>query len=254
MPDKKSKVQIKSKKSLIGKPTNLSVSVYSLTGRTVGTLNLPIKVFGQKVNKKLLAQAVRVYLANQKTHWSSTKTRSEVKGSTRKIWKQKGTGRARHGGIRAPIFVGGGIALGPKPRKVILDLPKKMRKKALIHALSQKVKDNEVFGISGLDKATGKTKEMAQLLKQLNSKVNPPAGGQKAKPASTLIITDKIFENASRALKNIPSVNILPADQLNILEVLKHHSLILTKDATARLETRLLAIDQPSLGRGGKNE
>src|SRR3989344_1873864 len=99
---------------------------------------LPKEIFGQEVNTKLLAQAMRVYMTNLKKFTASTKTRGEVRGSTAKIYRQKGTGRARHGAITAPIFVGGGIVFGPKPRKVVLDLPKKMKKAALLAALSDK--------------------------------------------------------------------------------------------------------------------
>lgn len=221
--------------------TTLSIPVYSLTGRAAGTMSLPKEIFGAQVNKNLLAQALRVYLNNQKTHWASTKTRSEVTASTRKIWRQKGTGRARHGAISAPIFIGGGIALGPKPRKTVLDLPKKMKKKALLSALAQKMVDQEVLGLSGLQKTTGKTKQMAEFLKQLNSRQNSrfASEARRAKLESTLIVTDQRMENAVRAASNIPGVDILPVDQLNAFEVIKHQSLILTKEAVEKLQERL---------------
>lgn len=223
----------------------LSVPVYSLSGRAAGTMSLPKEIFGAQVNKNLLAQALKVYLNNQKTHWASTKTRSEVTASTRKIWRQKGTGRARHGAISAPIFIGGGIALGPKPRKSVLDLPKKMKKKALLSALAQKMVDQEVLGLSGLQKTTGKTKQMAEFLKQLNSKLNPDLIG--AKLASTLIVTDQRMDNAVRAARNISGVDILPADQINAFEVVKHQSLILTKEAVEKLQERLALSSKQSL-------
>lgn len=203
--------------------TNLSVPVYSLSGRAAGTLFLPKEIFGAQVNKALLTQALRVYLTNQQAHHSSTKTRAEVTASSRKIWRQKGTGRARHGAVSAPIFVGGGVALGPKARKVILDLPKKMKKKALVSALAQKMVDQKVSGLSGLKEATGKTKQVAKLLKQLKLK-------------STLIVTDQRMEKAVRAASNISGVDILPVDQINVLEVIRHHNLIFTKEAVERLK------------------
>src|SRR3989338_11409930 len=146
--------------------SSLSIPVYSLAGKETGVLALPKEIFAAKVSKSLLAQAVRVYATNQKSLLASTKTRGEVEGSTAKIYRQKGTGRARHGAIRAPIFVGGGITFGPKPRKVRLILPQKMKKAALIAALSVKLADKNVIGLSGLDKASGKTKEMAKLIEK----------------------------------------------------------------------------------------
>lgn len=212
--------------------SGLSVPVYSLAGRTTSSMVLPKEIFGSEVNKKLLAQALRVYMTNQKQFSASTKTRGEVRGSTAKIFRQKGTGRARHGAIRAPIFVGGGIVFGPTPRKVRLDLPKKMKKAALISALSSKMQDSGILGISGLEKATGKTKEMAQLLKQLNSKFKM----QNSKLGSILIVTGEKMDNVVRGVRNIPEVDVLPANLINAYEVLKHQMLILTKEAVEKLK------------------
>ncbi|MBI2022510.1 50S ribosomal protein L4 [Candidatus Daviesbacteria bacterium] len=207
----------------------LSVPVYSLAGRAAGTLDLPKELFGAKVNSNLLAQAIRVYLTNQKTHWSSTKTRGEVTASTRKIYKQKGTGRARHGAISAPIFVGGGVALGPKARKTILDLPKKMKKAALISALSQRASETAVFGVTGLEKSSGKTKEIASFISKIKD--------QRSK--SLLIVADKNMENVFRSVRNLKNVDFLPADQINVLEVIKHQSVILTREAVEKLQERI---------------
>src|SRR3989338_7040764 len=146
------------------KVSGMNVPVYSMVGTSSGTLALPKEFFGAKVNKALLTQALRVYISNQKTHPGSTKTRGEVKGSTAKIYRQKGTGRARHGAIRAPIFVGGGITFGPKPRDVRLTLSKKMKKAALLSAFSLKMREKEILGLSGIDKASGKTKEISKLI------------------------------------------------------------------------------------------
>lgn len=207
----------------VKKPVGLSVPVYSLVGRASGTMSLPKEIFGQKVNKKLLAQAMRVYTTNQKTLPGSTKTRGEVRGSTAKIYRQKGTGRARHGAIRAPIFVGGGIVFGPKPRITRLDLPKKMKKAALLSALSDKMGNKEILGISGLEKATGKTKEVVKLLKKVSTD-------------NALIVTGEKQGSVVRAARNIPGVNVLPADLVNAYEVLKHDFLLVTKEAVERLK------------------
>jgi len=131
------------------KAAGLKVEVIDTVGKVVETMELPKELFGAKINSVLMAQAVRVYLANQRLGTASTKTRGEVDGSTRKIYRQKGTGRARHGGIRAPIFVKGGIAHGPKPRDYSLLLSKNMRIAALRSALSAKVKAGEVAVIAG---------------------------------------------------------------------------------------------------------
>lgn len=217
------------KRATVEKPkkvAGLSVPVYSLAGKEVGVLSLPKELFGVKVNKTLLAQAVRVYMSNLKGHFSNTKTRSEIKGSTRKIYKQKGTGGARHGARSAPIFVGGGIALGPKFRKVILNLPKKMKKIALSSALSSKMADKEVIGIKGLEKALGKTTQIREFLKKIGKK-------------QVLFVLDGKDENASRAVRNLLGVDALSADQVNILEIIKHKTLVLTEGAVKSLELRV---------------
>ncbi|MBU1031361.1 50S ribosomal protein L4 [Patescibacteria group bacterium] len=213
----------KVKKETTKKATRLTAPVYSLAGRQTGTINLPKEFFGQKVNKSLLTQAVRVYSTNRKTLPGSTKTRGEVKGSTAKIYSQKGTGRARHGSIRAPIFVGGGIVFGPKVRKVRLDLPKRMKKAALVSALSSKMEDKNVIGLTGAEKATGKTKEMVGFTEKL-------------KLATVLIVTGEKSDNIVRASRNIPGLTILSANQLNAYEVLRHKSLVISKESLEKLK------------------
>lgn len=207
--------------------TALSVSVYSLTGQTSGTLSLPKEIFGAKVNKRLLSQAVRVYMTNQQTLPGSTKGRGEVEGSTVKIYRQKGTGRARHGAIRAPIFVGGGITFGPKPRRIRLGLPQKMRKAALFSALSSKVVEKNVVGLTGIEKLSGKTKQVANLLNKIT--------GRK-KVRSVLIMTDGKIDKIVRVVRNIPGVNTVSADLVNAYEVLQHDSLFVTKEAVEKLK------------------
>lgn len=223
------------KKTTVKKTGGLSVPVYSLLGKLeAGTMDLPAELFGAKVNKALLSQALRVYLNNQKGHFSNTKTRGQVEGSTRKIYAQKGTGRARHGGIRAPIFVGGGIALGPTTRKTQMDLPKKIKKAALISALSSKNADQGILGVSGFEKAVGKTKEMAKLITKIK---NDDKRGQ------ILIVTDKTIEMVNRSLRNIQGVDVMTATDINAYEVIAHRSLILTREAVETLHARLIKLD-----------
>ena len=209
----------------------LSIPVYSLLGKEAGTMDLPKEIFGAPVNKKLLAQALRVYMANQKTLPGSTKTRGEINATKAKVWRQKGTGRARHGAKSAPIFVGGGVAFGPKPRNISLDLPKKMKHAALLSALSAKALDQDIVGINGLDKATGKTKEMALFVSALREK----SKGKSQKSESVLIVISEKQDNVTRAVRNIDRLNVLPVAQLNAYEILKHHTLILTKESVEKL-------------------
>lgn len=232
MPVKSKKVSAKTttetEKKIAPKASGLSVPTFSLAGREIGTLILPKAVFGIKINQKLLAQAVRVYATNQKSLLASTKTRGEVAGSTAKIYRQKGTGRARHGSVRAPIFVGGGIVFGPKSRNVKLNLPKKMKKAALISALSFKMLDKNIRGLTGMEKASGKTREMVKLLEKV-------AGRDKKEIQSVLIVTAQKADNVIRATRNISTVTTLSANAVNAYEVLKHDILLITKEAVEKL-------------------
>ncbi len=216
------KPQVVKKAKSSTKTVVLSVPVYSLLGKQNGEMVLPKEIFGSFVNKVLLSQALRVYITNRKQLLGHTKTRGNVKASKAKIYRQKGTGKARHGAITAPIFVGGGIAFGPQSRKVRLDLPKSMRKAALISALSSKLVDKSVAGLSGIEKANGKTKEMFNLLTKISD-------GKKIR--STLIVTGARTEGVLRSVKNIPGVDTLSTNLLNAYEVLSHEMLLVTKDA-----------------------
>jgi large subunit ribosomal protein L4 len=201
------------------------VTAFNLGGKEVGSLALPEQIFGGKVSEALLAQALRVYNHNRQAHHGNTKTRGEVQGSTRKIFRQKGTGNARHGSIMAPIFVGGGIALGPRTRKTELDLPKKMKNAALVAALAQKHQLAQVLGLTGLEKASGKTKDMALFAKNLGKK-------------SVLIVDKEVNPMALRMVTNLENVRILPVSQINVFEVIAHQSVAFTKDAADALVAR----------------
>lgn len=245
MPITKSKVQVKSEKVtaklMTKRSAGLLVPVYSLSGRAAGTLTLPKEVFRQEVNQKLLSQALRVYMTNQKTITSSTKTRGEVQGSTRKIYRQKGTGGARHGARTAPIFVGGGVVFGPTPRAVRLDLPKKMKRSALVSALSYKCREGSVMGVSGLEKSSGKTKEIVKLMSSIvnrqsaSSAKRDESSEEKQNMVSALIVTVDKQDNVVRAVRNISGVDVLPASQINAYEVLKHQLLVVTKETVDKL-------------------
>lgn len=201
----------------------LSVVVLGSDGKPAGKMTLPKELFGAKVNKPLLAQAVRVYLANQRSGTASTKTRGQVEGSTRKIYKQKGTGRARHGAIRAPIFVGGGIVFGPQPRDYSLKLPKAMKKAAVASALTLQLVDGNVVVVAGLAQLEPKTKLMAQTL----SKVGASDG--------TLLITADQRDSVLRAAGNLPSVDIIRAREVNAYTLLAHKKMVMMKEAVKEL-------------------
>lgn len=221
----------KSAKKVEAKTSSLTIDVLDLEGKVTGKVSLPIEIFGETVNKTLLAQAVRVYLANKRQGNASTKTRGEVDGSTRKIYRQKGTGKARHGSVRAPIFVKGGIVFGPKPRDFSLDLPKKMRRKALFSALSAKVVAGEVKVLAGLEGIEAKTKKFVTTMANVGIVANK----------KLLVVTAKDPENVKRSARNVTNVSLTAATRLNAYDVLKHKQLLLTKDAIEEMKSHFLA-------------
>ncbi len=212
----------------------INADVFNTAGRAVSKVSLPKEIFGTKVNNKLMAQAVRVYLANQRMGTAASKTRGEVTGSTRKIWRQKGTGRARHGSRKAPIFVGGGVVFGPRVRDYSLKMPQKMRRAALFSALTLKNQSGEIKIISGLEKIMPKTKNMAIILKKL--------GNEKKK--NILLVTPNAskngFENVYRAGRNIGGLKIVKADLVNTYEVLNNKGIILMKETIDVLKNHFL--------------
>ena len=222
------------------KKSDLALDFFDTKGKVVDAVGLPKEIFGAKINNSLMAQAVRVYLANQRMGTSSTKTRGEVRGSTRKIWRQKGTGRARHGSRKAPIFVGGGIVFGPKPRDFSLKLSKKMKRLALFSSLSSKQKRGEIKGITGFEKLPPKTRVMAAALKSLE------IIDKYKKIALVLPSTKKDFQNLYRASRNIEDLTVFNASLLNAYAVLNSDLMLLTKDSLRVMEDTFL--------KRGKNE
>jgi len=201
----------------------IRASVVGLDGKTAGSVTLPADLFAAKINKQLMAQAVRVYLANQRVGHASTKTRGEVEGSTRKIYKQKGTGKARHGGIRAPIFVGGGIVFGPRPRDYSLEMPQKMKHVALASALTQQLGNKNIIVVSGLSDVT-KTKAVASMLTAVGA------------TRKTLLVIPKNSAAVGRAGRNIENVDILPVSDLNTYSIVMHSKLVFMKEAIGELK------------------
>lgn len=214
-------------KTTTTKNTSVKVDVVDLAGKTVETMSLPEAIFAAKVNKALMAQAVRVYRANQRVAQASTKTRGEVTGSTRKIYRQKGTGRARHGGITAPIFVGGGVAHGPRAHEYSMTMPQKMRRAALFSALTAKHQGNGVKVVSGLEKIEPKTKAFVTFLK--NASLDE-------KKKKILVVLPAKTESVARSARNIEGVSYSLANQLNTYEVLNTKTVVFMKDAIETLE------------------
>jgi len=203
------------------------VDLYTLSGTKSGQMELPKEIFAVKINEPLMVQAVRVYLSNQRKAQAKVKSRGEIARTTAKWFRQKGTGRARHGARSAPIFVGGGVAHGPTgEQNYQLKLPKKMKKQALFSALSSKFKTNEVLVIKDLEKIEPKTKKMKTILEKL------------AKDSKATIILSKKLENVSRAARNLKRVNLSQANQLNPYEVLNGGKLIFMKEAVEKLKEK----------------
>lgn len=216
------KMATKSKTAV--KSTGLSVKVFDIGGKSVGTVTLAKEIFGQKPNLKLLAQAIRVYQSNQTGHTAHTKTRGEVAGGGAKPWRQKGTGKARAGSIRSPLWVGGGTTFGPRYRKTRLDLPKKQKRLALIHALSTKAGDGQIKVITKLESIKPKTKVIANLLNKLAVK------------NKTLVVISQKNQNVTLATRNIPTLETDLVSNLNAYKVLKNRQLLISKEALAHFK------------------
>lgn len=215
---------VKQVKKVVEKPAKrvvdgLTAHVMGVDGKETSTLTLSKEVFGEKPNTQLMSQAVRVYLANQRQGGANTKTRGEVEGSTRKIYKQKGTGRARHGSIRAHIFVGGGVAFGPVTHDFSLSMPTKMKRKALISALSKQYSDGNITFVDGLEKMEAKTKAMAAALVALNV------------TGSTLVVLAKDSGEVARISRNIQSVDMLPVSNISTYDIISHSHIVFMKHA-----------------------
>lgn len=236
----KKTVETSSKQEKPSKKDGLSIDIYDTKGLVSGKTDLPSEIFGVTGAPQLLSQAIRVYLANQRASSAHTKTRGEVTGSTRKIYRQKGTGRARHGAITAPIFVGGGIVHGPRTHSFSRQLSQKMRRKALFAALSQKYQDKELVVVDTFEKLPMKTKEMVKALSKL------PIAVRKKRIGEILFVLPNQINSVSKAARNIKGITVDMAQNLNTYEVLRHTYIVLMKDSIGRLSEVFL--------KGSKNE
>ena len=202
----------------------LKVDVLSTDGKKVKDLELNEKVFGIEPNENVVHTAVVNFLANQRQGTQNTKTRAEVRGGGRKPWRQKGTGRARQGSIRAPQWIKGGIALGPRPRSYVYKINKKERQLAIRSMLSSKVLEKELIVLDKLDLKEIKTSEM---VKTLN---NVKATGK------TLIVLPANNENVQKSARNIEGVKASIVETINVYDLVKYQNLVLTVDAVKKLE------------------
>ncbi len=195
-----------------------------MDGTVAGKIKLSDSVFGVEYNEALIHQAVVTRLANERQGTKSTLTRTEVRGGGRKPWRQKGTGNARQGSIRAPQWVKGGVVFAPKSRDFSKDMNKKAKVGALLSALSKKVADGELVVLENLEVKEGKTKEMVALQKALNL------------DKSAVIVMDNNDINVIRATRNIQSLSTLPVAQISTYEVVANAKVVLTKEAVKKLE------------------
>ncbi len=200
------------------------IKVYKMDGTQAGTIELSDKVFGVEYNEPLIHQAVVTRLANERQGTKSTLTRTEVRGGGRKPWRQKGTGNARQGSIRAPQWIKGGVVFAPKPRDFSKDMNKKAKVAALLSALSKKVADGEFVVVDKLEVKEGKTKEMVAFQKAL--------GLEK----SAIIYMDNDDVNVIRAAQNIQKLSTLPVAQISTYEIVANAKVVMTKAAVKKIE------------------
>lgn len=200
-----------------------NVTVYNMEGNEVGTMELNDAVFGVEVNEHLVHLAVVRQLANNRQGTQKAKTRSEVSGGGRKPWRQKGTGHARQGSIRAPQWTSGGVVFAPVPRDYEVKMNKKERRAALKSALTSKVQDNKLVVVDALTLADVKTKEMQKVLTNL-------------KAEKALVITATDDKNVIISARNIADVQTATPSTINVYDVMNHGTVVVTKDAVASIE------------------
>jgi large subunit ribosomal protein L4 len=201
----------------------LTLDLFNKEAQKVGDIQLNENIFGVEINTDAMHQVVVAQLANKRQGTQSAKTRAEVRGGGIKPWRQKGTGRARQGSIRAPQWIHGGIVFAPKPRDYRMSVPKSMRRVAFKSALSCKVAENEMIVIDSLDFESPKTKAMLEVLSAFGAK-------------KTLIVVETSNENIYKSARNIPGVQVSPVNNLNVYDILKYEKFIVTKDAVSKIE------------------
>ena len=200
-----------------------TVGLFNTEAKQVGDIQLNDKVFAVEVNADAMHQVVVALLANKRQGTQSAKTRAEVRGGGIKPWRQKGTGRARQGSIRAPQWIKGGVVFAPKPRDYRMSIPKSMRRVAMLSALTSKVQNDEMIVLDSLTLEAPKTKEVVKMLNAFNAK-------------KTLIVTAESNEVVYKSARNIEGVAVLPVNNINVYDLLKYQKVIMTKDAVSKIE------------------
>ena len=200
------------------------VNILNIKGENVGELELNETIFATKVSEHAVYEVIKNQLANKRQGTQSAKTRAEVRGGGRKPFRQKGTGRARQGSIRAPHYTGGGVVFAPKPRDYSYKLAKKLRRKALYSVLTAKINDNELVVVDSLSLENAKTKEAAAALKALNA------------DSKAYVVTAEKDDLVYRSFRNIAGVEVAEARLINVYDLVKHDKLVISKDAIAKLE------------------
>lgn len=204
----------------------ITVSLYNQQGKEINKLELPADVFGLKINADVVAQALSAQLASARQPLAHTKDRSEVRGGGKKPWKQKGTGRSRHGSIRSPLWVGGGVTFGPRKEKNFSQkINKKMKRQAVLMALSGKLNDGEIIFLDDLKLSEPKTKAVALIINQISAAV------KKELNKGTLIVSSEKNENILRAVKNLKKISMIGAANLNIADLLSARYLLMPQSA-----------------------
>lgn len=200
-----------------------TVGLFNKEGNKIEDIQLNETIFAAEVNADAMHQVVVALLANKRQGTQSAKTRAEVRGGGIKPWRQKGTGRARQGSIRAPQWIKGGVVFAPKPRDYRMSIPKSMRRVAMLSALTSKVKNDEMVVLDSLTLEAPKTKEVVKMLNAFNAK-------------KTLIITAEANETVYKSARNIEGVAVLPVNNINVYDLLKYPKVIMTKDAVSKIE------------------
>lgn len=208
-------------------PEQVTVPVVTMTGDAAGTLSVPAAVVQAPPREHLLHEVVKAQLASRRAGTHATKTRGEVRGGGKKPWRQKGTGRARAGSIRSPLWPGGGIVFGPQPRSYGYRLPKSARRAALCSALSSRFVGGHAIVVDDFALGEAKTRAMVQALAGLGTAGN------------ALVVLRDANEGVDRAARNLPTVKVLPADALNVYDVLRYDTLVITKDALEAVARRV---------------
>ena len=199
------------------------LDIYNLSGAVTGSIELSDEIFGIEPNKHAIAAVIRNQLANRRQGTSSTKTRSEVRGGGKRPWRQKGTGRARHGSTRSAQYVGGGIIFGPKPRDYSYTVPRKIKRLAMKSALSQKCADKKIIVVEDFNLDEIKTKKAVKALSDL-------------KVENALVVFDGKNENAELSLRNIPDVKTALVNTINVFDIMKYDSFLVTKAAVEKIQ------------------